>query len=307
MQGVEGVLAITICDRDGLVITSESKEDAGDEAIMGAIAAAVDSYIERIKREFSGETTFFNITTIGDKKFAYCSKGLQSILLTISDLTSSDTQLRVFSEHIAGKIELLLEGNENVSLKVPTIVKILSTTKDGKIPKGNFSTKLILVGNYKAGKTSLIKRFVENMFQESYHSTIGVEISKKDMELSEDTIINFAIWDLGGQIIQMAPYRRRFYEGAQSALIIIDRTRPDNLKSIDIWHNELKTYVGTDVDIILVGNKSDLTEDIGISEDEIKDIADEKSFHYILTSAKTGENVHDAFLYIAYKFLESIS
>lgn len=307
MQGVEGVLAITICDRDGLVITSESKEDAGDEAIMGAIAAAVDSYIERIKREFSGETTFFNITTIGDKKFAYCSKGLQSILLTISDLTSSDTQLRVFSEHIAGKIELLLEGNENVSLKVPTIVKILSTTKDGKIPKGNFSTKLILVGNYKVGKTSLIKRFVENMFQESYHSTIGVEISKKDMELSEDTIINFAIWDLGGQIIQMAPYRRRFYEGAQSALIIIDRTRPDNLKSIDIWHNELKTYVGTDVDIILVGNKSDLTDNIGISEDEIKDIADEKSFHYILTSAKTGENVHDAFLYIAYKFLESIS
>jgi len=307
MQSVEGVLAITICDREGLVITSESKEDAGDEAVIGAIAAAVDSYIERIKREFSGETTFFNITTIGDKKFAYCSKGLQSILLTISDLTSSDTQLRVFSEHIAGKIELLLEGNENVSLEVPTIVKILSTTKDGKIPKGNFSTKLILVGNYKVGKTSLIMRFVENLFQESYHSTIGVEISKKDMELSEDTIINFAIWDIGGQITQMAPYRRRFYEGAQSALIIIDRTRPDNLKSIDIWHNEIKKYVGTDVDIILVGNKSDLIENIGISEDEIKDVADEKSFHYILTSAKTGENVHDAFLYIAYKFLESIS
>jgi len=307
MQSVEGVLAITICDREGLVITSESKEDAGDEAVMGAIAAAVDSYIERIKREFSGETTFFNITTIGDKKFAYCSKGLQSILLTISNLTSSDTQLRVFSEHIAGKIELLLEGNENVSLEVPTIVKILSTTKDGKIPKGNFSTKLILVGNYKVGKTSLIMRFVENLFQESYHSTIGVEISKKDMELSEDTIINFAIWDIGGQITQMAPYRRRFYEGAQSALIIIDRTRPDNLKSIDIWHNEIKKYVGTDVDIILVGNKSDLIDNIGISEDEIKDIADKKSFHYILTSAKTGENVHDAFLYIAYKFLESIS
>jgi len=307
MQSVEGVLAITICDREGLVITSESKEDAGDEAVMGAIAAAVDSYIERIKREFSGETTFFNITTIGDKKFAYCSKGLQSILLTISDLTSSDTQLRVFSEHIAGKIELLLEGNENVSLEVPTIVKILSTTKDGKIPEGNFSTKLILVGNYKVGKTSLIMRFVENLFQESYHSTIGVEISKKDMELSEDTIINFAIWDIGGQITQMAPYRRRFYEGAQSALIIIDRTRPDNLKSIDIWHNEIKKYVGTDVDIILVGNKSDLIDNIGISEDEIKDIADKKSFHYILTSAKTGENVHDAFLYIAYKFIESIS
>ncbi|MFX1376530.1 MAG: roadblock/LC7 domain-containing protein [Promethearchaeota archaeon] len=104
MHSVDGVLAITICNREGLIITSESKEDTGDESVLGAIAAAVDSYIERIKREFHGETTFFNITTIGNKKFAYCSKGLESILLTISDLTSSDTQLRVFSEHVAGKI-----------------------------------------------------------------------------------------------------------------------------------------------------------------------------------------------------------
>lgn len=307
MDSVDGVLAVTVCDREGLVITSESKEDAGDEFVMGAIAAAVDSYIDRIKSEFSGETTFFNITTIGNKKFAYCSKGLQSILLTISDLTSSDTQLRVFSEHIAGKIELLLEGNDNVSLEVPTIVKILSTTKDGKIPKGNFSTKLIMVGNYKVGKTSLIMRFVQNLFQDSYHSTIGVEISKKDMELSKDTVINFAIWDIGGQITQMAPYRKRFYEGAQSALVVLDRTRQDNLKSIELWHNEIKKYVGKDINIILVGNKSDIVENIEISEESIKTIANEKGFHYILTSAKTGENVYEMFLYIAYKFLESHS
>ena len=123
MQSVDGVFAVTVCDREGLVIASESKGDSGDDFVMGAIAAAVDSYIDRIKSEFSGETTFFNITTIGDKKFAYCSMGLQSILLTISDLKSPDTQLRVFSEHIAAKIELLLDGHENVSLEIPTIVK----------------------------------------------------------------------------------------------------------------------------------------------------------------------------------------
>lgn len=307
MDSVNGVLAVTVCDREGLVITSESKEETEDEFVMGAIAAAVDSYIDRIKREFQSETTFFNITTIGNKKFAYCSMGLQSILLTISDLQSSDTQLRVFSEHIATKVELLLEGHENVSLEIPTIVKILSTTKDGKIPKGDFSTKIILVGNYNVGKTSLIMRFVQNLFQDSYHSTIGVEISKKDMELSEETFINFVIWDIGGQITQMAPYRRKFYEGAQSAFIVIDRTRPDNLKSVDLWHNEIKKYVGKEISIIIVGNKSDVVEDIEISEESIKMIAEEKGFHYILTSAKTGENVHDLFLYIAYKFLEGVS
>jgi GTPase SAR1 family protein len=88
---------------------------------------------------------------------------------------------------------------------------------------------------------------------------------------------------------------------------VLDRTRQDNLESIELWYNEIKKYVGKDIHIILVGNKSDIVENIEISEESIKTIADEKGFHYILTSAKTGENVYEMFLYIAYKFLESHS
>ena len=306
MNNVEGIISVIISDREGLIIASESRGDAGDESVLGAIAATVDSYIDRIKGEFSGETTFFNITTIGDKKFAYCSMGLKSILLTISDLSTSDTELRVFSEHIAGKIELVLEGNENVSLEIPALLRVLAKSKDGKIPTGEFPIKLILTGDYKVGKTSLINRFVENSFGESYQSTIGVEISQKKLNLSEDTKINFVIWDIGGQIIQMAPYRKRFFSGANSAFIVLDRTRSNALKSIEIWHNEIKKQVGKKINIILVGNKSDLVDEIVISEEEIKEIADQNGFNYIFTSAKTGENVQDSFLYIAYKFLEAV-
>jgi small GTP-binding protein len=307
MNDVENVIAVTICDREGLIITSESKGDAEDEYVIGAIAASVDSYIDRIKREFKEVSNFFNITTISDKKFAYCSMGSKSILLTISNLTSSDTELRVFSEHVAAKVEMLLDGNENVSLQIPDIIKILSKTKDGKIPTGDYSLKLILTGNYEVGKTSLIRRFVENRFKEGYHSTVGVDITKKIVELAENTKISFAIWDIGGQITQMTPYRKRFYGGANAAFIVIDRTRIESLKSIQKWHGELTKYVGKDLDIILVGNKSDLEEKIGITEEEIKNIATQNNFHYILTSAKTGENVNDSFLYIAYRFLESAS
>ncbi|MBY8985797.1 MAG: GTP-binding protein [Candidatus Lokiarchaeota archaeon] len=306
MNNVEGIISVIICDREGLIIISESRGDAGDESLLGAIAATVDSYIDRIKGEFSGETTFFNITTIGDKKFSYCSMGLKSILLTISDLTTSDTELRVYSEHIAGKIELVLEGNENVSLEIPGIVRVLAKSKDGKVPAGEFSIKLILTGNYKVGKTSLIRRFVENLFKENYTSTVGVDISQKDFDLSNDTKINFAIWDIGGQIMQMAPYRKRFYGGAHAAFIVIDRTRQNNLDSIEVWYNDIKKYVNKDINIILVGNKSDLVEDIVISEEEIKNIADQNSFHYILTSAKTGENVKESFLFITHRFLETV-
>ncbi|MFX1455873.1 MAG: ADP-ribosylation factor-like protein [Promethearchaeota archaeon] len=307
MNEVEGVIAITICDREGLIITSERKGDVGDESVVGAIAASVDSYIERIKKEFEEQTSFFNITTIGNKKFAYCSMGLQSILLTISDLSSSDTELRVFSEHIAGKIEMLLEGNENVSLQIPDIIKILSKTKDGKIPTGDYSLKLILTGDYEVGKTSLIVRFVENLFKEKYHSTIGVEISKKRVDLAKETKISFAIWDIGGQITQMTPFRKRFYGGANAAFIVIDRSRTGAFESIQKWNDELSKYVEGPKNIIIVANKSDLEDKIVISEEEIKKIANRLGFHYILTSAKTGENVNELFLYIAYKHLESVA
>jgi small GTP-binding protein len=306
MNSVEGITAVVVSDREGLIITSQSKGEAGDDSILGAIAATIDTFIDRMKGEFSEETNFFNITTIGDQKFTYCSMGLNSILLTISKLTTPENELRVYSEHIAGKVELLLEGNEEVSLEIPAIIGVLAKTKDGKIPTGDFPIKLILIGDYNVGKTSLIMRFVENSFKDSYHSTIGVEISQKSLNLSESTKISFVIWDIGGQITQMAPYRKRFYSGANSAFLVIDRTRPNILASVERWYNEIKKYVSSTMQIILIGNKSDLADEIIVREDQLKYIADQFGFNYILTSAKTGENVVDSFLYIAYKYLESV-
>jgi len=92
--------------------------------------------------------------------------------------------------------------------------------------------KLIITGLFQVGKTSLIKRFVENRFQESYISTIGVEISKKILKIGDSTEINTIIWDIGGQMQQMDPYRARFYNGANAAFIVLDRTRPETLKSV---------------------------------------------------------------------------
>ncbi|MBY8985842.1 MAG: GTP-binding protein [Candidatus Lokiarchaeota archaeon] len=306
MNNVDGIHEVIITDREGLIITSESRGFSGDESLLGGIAAIIDTYFERIKGEFSPETSFFNITIIGSQKFAYCSMGLKSILLSISDLTTSDNELRVYSEHIAGKIELLLEGNENISLEIPALLRVLAKSKDGKIPTGNFPIKLLLTGNYKVGKTSLINRFVENTFSESYQATIGIQIFQKNLNISENTKINIVIWDIGGQIVQMAPYRRRFFAGANSAFIVVDRTRINTLDSIKTWYNEIKKNVGKKIDIILVGNKSDIVDKLTISEKQIKEAAEQNGFSYILTSTKTGENVLDAFLFIAHKFLESV-
>ncbi|MHA1472105.1 MAG: GTP-binding protein [Promethearchaeota archaeon] len=306
MFDIDGAIAVAICDRDGFIIASDSKEKAGTESdsVMGAISAFLDIYIDRIKNEFKTQSNFFNITSMQDKKFAYCSMGPKSILTTIADPTTSDLELRIYSEFIAGKVELVLEGFDKVSTEIPEIIRVLSKRREGKLPKGEFTSKLILTGDYKAGKSSLIKRFIENEFTETYLATIGVEISKKSVEMDKETIINFVLWDIGGQIGTMAPYRHRFYEGASAAIIVIDRTRLNNLESVKTWYKDIKKSVPRDIPVVIAGNKSDLQDELVISEEEIKIVAKELGFHYILTSAKTGENVNEAFLYIAYRFIE---
>jgi small GTP-binding protein len=306
MDDVEGVIAVAICDRDGFIISSEDRAEFNNEPVIGVLSAVLDSYIDRIKDEFGTTSNFMNITTTGDKKFAYCSMGPNSILTSIATQNTTDIELRVYSEHIASKIELIIAGNDNVSLEIPEIIRTLSKVKGGKLPVGDYSTKLILCGEYMVGKTSLIKRFIEDKFQESYLSTLGVEISKKTLELAETTNVNFIIWDIAGQRTQMAPYKKRFYSGANAAFIVIDRTREGNLKSMEYWYDDIKQAVSRSIPIVIVGNKSDLEDEIVISEEEIKGVTDKFGFHYILTSAKTGENVNDAFLYIAYRFLEMV-
>jgi len=306
---VEGILGVAICDRDGFIIASESKEENEEDsdAIIGALSAILDTYIDRIKTEFGTTGSFFNITSTGNKKFVFSSMGPNSILTTVADQSTTDIELKVYSEHIASKIELVLDGNEDVSPKIPEIIKALSKTRGGQLPNlaGEYSNKLIMCGDFKVGKTSLIRRFVENRFEKDYISTLGVQISKKTINLSESTKMNFIIWDIGGQQ-HFNLNRARFYNGANAALIVVDRTRSDHLSSIGNWYNDIQKSIKHNIPTIIVGNKSDLSDKIVISEEEIKEVGKQFGFHYILTSALTGENVNDAFLYIAYRVVENL-
>ncbi|TFF99844.1 MAG: GTP-binding protein [Promethearchaeota archaeon] len=306
MDNVESIIAAAIVDRNGLIITSRKRERADEDSdtVIGAVSAVLEGYIERLQNEFQTESTFFNITSTGDKKFAFCSQGKSSILATIAEPRASDTELKVFSEHIAGKIKLLIEGEENVNLNIPRLIKTLSQTRSGTLPEGEFSAKVILTGDGRVGKTSLVRRFVENRFKDEYINTLGVDISKHSIEIGENSRISFIIWDIGGQ--NFSPYRDKFYNGANCAFLVLDRTREKTLDGIRRWHTDISQAIKRDIAMIIVGNKSDLVDQIEVEEEDIKKLADELGFNYILTSAKTGENVKDAFTFLGYEFLENL-
>ncbi len=157
--------------------------------------------------------------------------------------------------------------------------------------------KLIIIGPAGVGKTSLLRRFSENSFSESYKYTTGVDYLSKELKFSEDKNARLTLLDLGGQE-RFRFLRNSFYEGANGALIVFDLSREQTFEEIKDWIYEMQELAGETIPFILIGNKSDLIDDMGdlIDINQVKTLAEREGSIYIKTSAKTGENVEEAFV-----------
>lgn len=159
-----------------------------------------------------------------------------------------------------------------------------------------FQKKICLLGDFSVGKTSLIRRFVEERFDETYLSTIGVHMSRKRLERT-DHFLDFFIWDLiGGEDFEKIG--RNYLLGAAGALIVCDLTRPDTVPKLAYYAEQLRAVNETAV-LIFIGNKVDLTDERAVSDDDLRQALAGLTDSYLLTSAKTGENVNEAFCQLA--------
>jgi small GTP-binding protein len=169
----------------------------------------------------------------------------------------------------------------------------------------NENTKLLkkvcMLGDPAVGKTSLIRKYVLNQFDSRYVSTIGTEVSKKDIEVEfvdsehgkQNYNLTLAIWDIIGQ----KEYRTlisRFYKNANGALIVFDLTRDDTLSNIKEWTSSLFGAIGK-VPVVFVGNKFDLVDKDNFDTDSLMEVSMRYSAPWVTTSAKDGENVDSAF------------
>ncbi len=175
-----------------------------------------------------------------------------------------------------------------------------------------FAKKIVLLGDSAVGKTSLIRKFVHEEFDDTYISTIGTKVSKKEMKLNlegEDVTMNLMIWDMLGREGYMSAQARQMV-GAQGIIIVGDLTRTDTIKNMEKYWIPLllRTLGSINLPIVFIANKSDIA-----SEDKVMDAVDifsryEKNYNHgmkenlpddlntwFLSSAKTGEKVEDAF------------
>ena len=169
--------------------------------------------------------------------------------------------------------------------------------------------KVILIGSGAVGKTSLLHRFVENKFTFRYKLTIGADFLSKIIEVPKpDTTCKLQIWDIGGQD-RYKFLRASFFDGANGALVVFDISRWHTFKELNDLLSDLREFAGQDIPFILIGNKTDLIEDIGgeYDKDSAENLAKRENSVFISTSAKTGENVEDAFLKLTHKMIKKAS
>ena len=166
--------------------------------------------------------------------------------------------------------------------------------------------KVGLIGDSKVGKTSLVRRFVLDQFDDEYVRTIGAKVSKKEVLLplsrNRRMRVDMMIWDVIGERNVAELYMESRFEGIQGILAVCDVTRNGTLSSVDGWTSSVFDVAGK-VPIYILVNKMDLEDQFEIERSDVVKCSKSLGSPFIFTSAKTGENVGRVFGELAQRIL----
>ncbi len=158
--------------------------------------------------------------------------------------------------------------------------------------------KICLLGRLAVGKTSLVRRFVENVFDEKYQTTVGVSIHTKTIEL-QGRRLKLIIWDIAG--FEQVQHYNQYLRGSHGVIWVADGTEPASWhKLLEIRHSQAATHKLPQLCLI---NKHDLLDQWLITNQDLDALQAEFS-PLLFSSAKTGENVEKGFLLLADQLLQ---
>ena len=174
--------------------------------------------------------------------------------------------------------------------------------QDGE--KYNYIFKIILIGNSNVGKSSILKRYIQKVFDDNYSCTIGVDFFMKSITIGEKTI-KLQLWDTAGTE-KFRSITTGYYRGANAALVVFDLTSKKSFTALNEWIQNYYKYSNPDSvkNVVIIGNKCDLTESREVTEEEINDFIKDNNITYFETSAKDGKNIDECFNHMAQKLIE---
>ena len=155
--------------------------------------------------------------------------------------------------------------------------------------------KICMVGVFGTGKTSLVQQFVHSLFTDKYHSTVGVKIDRRQVDL-DGTAVNLVLWDLAGRD-DSEDISTSYLRGSAGIFYVVDGTRRETFEQILEIGEIVKGAIG-EVPSLVALNKKDLVDEWRLGQGDYNALLD-AGLHTIGTSAKTGEGVEEAFLWLA--------
>jgi small GTP-binding protein len=165
----------------------------------------------------------------------------------------------------------------------------------------DFMFKLLIVGESGVGKTCILLRFADNSFEETFLSTIGVDFKVKEI-LVENKKVKLQIWDSAGQE-RFRNITMSYYRNCSGIIVVYDVTSHDTFEKVPEWISEVRRYVPT-VPLVVVGNKCDLVDKRKVTYEEGQELAKSLGLILLETSAKTNQNIEDAFQQVAVQLIK---
>lgn len=166
-----------------------------------------------------------------------------------------------------------------------------------EIPMKEMIRKICMLGDPAVGKTSLVRRYVLDVFDDKYIPSIGMKVTKKRVHLKAESLdVTLMIWDILGS--KTSRFDSVYYKGVKGAILVSDVTREKTIDSIPKWIEGLFEITG-EVPVFFLANKTDLEEASKSILGKIDKYCSEYNAKTFNTSAKTGENVEKAFFNLA--------
>jgi len=165
-----------------------------------------------------------------------------------------------------------------------------------------FRLKIIFLGEIAVGKTSIIRRFVhEDFLDDPEDTTIFLDQTAKVLKIKEK-VVRLKIFDTAGSE-RFRTLSSQFFRGTHGVFLVYDIADRESFTKLTNWLTDARNNTTEDVEIVLVGNKLDLVESRAVSLEEVTLFAEKAKITYLETSAKTGQNVSEAFKILVEKII----
>ena len=154
--------------------------------------------------------------------------------------------------------------------------------------------KVLLLGDSTVGKTCVLLKYTDKIFQDTHMMTIGLDYRLKTMKLQNGQDVKLQIWDTAGQD-RFRSITKNYYKGSNGIILIYDVTSLKTFENVKSWVSQIHEEISDKVVIYLVGNKVDMEEERKVTTEEGQKLAEELGVPFIETSAKSGLNIDEIF------------